>query len=100
MQIFRQIFLAAALMCSWAAWAAPVDINSADAKTLESLNGIGPSKAEAIVEYRKTNGPFKNVDELSKVKGIGQKLVDKNRENLAIGKASATAPAAKKTAQN
>jgi competence protein ComEA len=101
MSFFSKIFLVAALALSSAAWAAPVDINSADAKTLETLTGVGASKAAAIVEYRKTNGPFKSVDDLAKVKGIGEKLVEKNRENLTVGKAAAPAPATKaKTAQN
>ena len=65
--------------------AAQVDLNSADAKTLaESLSGIGLVKAEAIVAYRKTNGPFKTVDELLNVKGIGAKTLDANRGTIVI----------------
>ncbi|MEO5558306.1 MAG: helix-hairpin-helix domain-containing protein [Dokdonella sp.] len=65
--------------------AAQVDINSADAKTLaETLNGIGLVKAEAIVAYRSTNGPFKTVDELAKVKGIGEKTIAANRDAIVI----------------
>jgi competence protein ComEA len=66
-------------------FAAPVDINVADAKTLaKELRGVGPEKAEAIVQYRKTHGPFRTVDELSKVKGIGKKTVETNRANLVV----------------
>ena len=62
-----------------------VNINTADAKALQTyLKGIGAAKAKAIVEYRKTHGEFKSVDELRKVRGIGKKLVEKNRENLSI----------------
>lgn len=68
------------------AYAAPVDINTADAATLDrSLKGIGPRTAAAIVDYRSKNGPFKTVDDLAKVKGIGPALIDKNRANLTVG---------------
>jgi competence protein ComEA len=63
----------------------PVDINQASAQSLaESLDGVGMSKAEAIVAYRKTHGPFQHPDELVNVKGIGLSTVDKNRNNIVI----------------
>lgn len=66
--------------------AGQVDINSADAKTLaEGLNGVGMSKAEAIVSYRDEHGPFATADELAQVKGIGDKLVERNRDNIIVG---------------
>ncbi|WP_415397862.1 ComEA family DNA-binding protein [Sulfurimonas sp. CS5] len=58
-----------------------VDINTASKKELSSLNGIGSTKAEAIIVYRKANC-FKNVKELAKVKGIGKKTVEKNMSDL------------------
>ncbi|KAA9133176.1 helix-hairpin-helix domain-containing protein [Marinihelvus fidelis] len=61
----------------------PVNINTANAEELAtSLDGVGPSKAERIVEYRKANGDFKHADELVKVKGIGLSTVDKNRDYI------------------
>ncbi len=54
-----------------------VNINSADKDTLTLLPGIGPVTAEAIIAYRNTNGNFKNIDELTKVKGIGEKTLVK-----------------------
>lgn len=65
--------------------AAPVDINTADAKAISKvMKGVGIKKAEAIVAYREKNGEFKSIDELSKVKGIGKKTVTKNRSNIAV----------------
>jgi len=58
-----------------------VDINSADKKELLTLYGIGNSKADAIIEYREKEC-FKDISELSNVKGIGSKTVAKNSENL------------------
>ena len=75
-----------------------VNINTADAAALDRvLVGVGPSKAAAIVEYRKANGPFKSADELANVKGIGLKTVERNRDLIAVG-ASRAAPAAAKPA--
>ncbi len=65
------------------AWAA-ININQADAKALEALNGVGPAKAQAIVDYRKQNGPFKTADELVNVRGIGPTLLEKNRANISV----------------
>ncbi|GAB4294696.1 MAG: hypothetical protein Kow0096_11090 [Thiohalomonadaceae bacterium] len=67
--------------------AAPVDINTADAAALaQSIKGVGAKRAEAIVAYRKEHGPFKTVDDLAKVPGIGAKMVEANRQNLVVGK--------------
>lgn len=80
------------LLATWGittgALAAPVDINSADASTLaRELTGIGPDRAQAIVDYRKDHGPFRSVDELVKVKGVGKRIVEKNRANVLISSA-------------
>lgn len=81
----------AATLLAPMAIAGPVDVNSADAKTLaRELQGVGMAKAEAIVSYREKNGPFKSADDLAKVKGLGKKLIDQNKANLKFesGKAS------------
>lgn len=71
---------------STAGQAEPVDINTADAKTLAAkLNGVGPKSAEAIVAYRTKHGPFKRVEDLDNVKGIGKKTIEKNRANIVVG---------------
>lgn len=75
--------LVAAMLLAPTAIAGPVDVNSADAKTLaRELDGIGQAKAEAIVSYREKNGPFKSAEDLAKVKGLGKKLIEQNRSNL------------------
>ncbi|WP_166224507.1 ComEA family DNA-binding protein [Pseudomonas atagonensis] len=70
---------------SAASQSAKVDLNDADATTLQKeLSGIGEAKAKAIVAYRETNGPFASVDELLEVKGIGKAILDRNREKLEV----------------
>lgn len=63
---------------------ATVNINRASEGEPVSLNGIGSSKAQAIILYREMFGDFKTVDELAKVKGIGAKTVEKNRGRLRV----------------
>ena len=63
---------------------ATVNINRASEGELVSLNGIGSSKAQAIILYREMFGDFKSVDELEKVKGIGEKTIEKNRGRLRV----------------
>ncbi len=86
-----------ALLPVGAALAGPVNLNSADATTLaKELDGIGPAKAQAIVEYRQKNGPFRSPEDLLKVDGIGEKVLEQNRANLRLnGAGPAPAPAAK-----
>jgi competence protein ComEA len=62
----------------------PININSASAEELASLPGIGDSKAKAIVEYRAAE-PFKTVEDLKKVKGIGDKMFESLRDEITVG---------------
>ncbi len=71
MKILTMILLGVTLMFG------AVDINTADKKELITLSGIGAKKADAILEYRKVKC-FENIKELAKVKGIGNKTVEKN----------------------
>ncbi|MCC4619026.1 helix-hairpin-helix domain-containing protein [Xanthomonas cassavae CFBP 4642] len=74
-----------------------VDINTASAEELDKvLTNVGRSKAEAIVEHRQANGPFKSAEELALVKGIGLKTVERNRDLIEVG---ATMAPAKKAAR-
>jgi len=73
-----------ACMPFWAL-AGPVNINTADAETISAeLDGVGLTKAKAIVEYRQKHGPFKSPDDLSLVKGIGERTVDLNRADIKV----------------
>lgn len=89
MKTVSAVLLAGVLaVASLGAWADRININEADAALLASLNGIGQAKAEAIIEYRKTNGPFRSVEDLAKVKGIGPAMIEKIREQLTVGEAA------------
>ncbi len=63
----------------------PIDINTADATTLQGLPGIGTIKAAAIIAHREANGPFASVDDLKNVKGIGEKTLERLKEQIAFG---------------
>jgi len=93
--MMRILFLLWALLLAPLAFAG-VDINSASASELESLPGIGPSKAAAIVEYRTANGPFNSVDQLDDVPGIGPATIENLRSMATVGPGApaAAAPAA------
>lgn len=67
------------------AWGGPVNLNTADAETLaRELKGVGPAKAEAIVAWREANGPFSSPDEIVLVRGIGERVLEDNREFLEV----------------
>ena len=83
----------AAFVYIGAAFAA-VNVNTASQAELEALNGIGPAKARAILDYRQKNGPFKSVDDLKKVTGIGDKTLESIRKDVSLSGAT-TLPAAK-----
>lgn len=84
----KQTFLAALFtallsLSAAAVFAEPVNINTADAKTMaKNLDGVGEKRAQAIVEYRKANGKFTSLKDLQKVKGIGESVSSKNEKNI------------------
>jgi competence protein ComEA len=61
-----------------------VNVNAATAEELSLLPGVGPAKAQAIIAYRKEHGGFKKVEDLSEVKGIGQKALERMRPHVAL----------------
>ena len=79
--------LVLALLVAGPAFAAEqVDINKADAATLDRvLVNIGEAKAEAIVAHRKEHGPFRSAEQLAEVRGIGLKTVESNRDRILLG---------------
>ena len=96
--MFKKILFALIAAFSLSFAVAAVNINTATAAELQTLKGIGAKKAADIVAYREQNGPFKTVEDLVKVKGIGPATVEKNRAELTV---SANPPAAaQKTAKS
>jgi competence protein ComEA len=66
--------------------AKPVNINTATSEELQQVPGIGPATAQKIQQMRKSYGPFKSVDDLLAIRGLGQKRLDKMRKYLTVGK--------------
>lgn len=86
MKRFKLLVGTALLLASAVLSAGQVNINTATAEQIATeLKGVGNSKAQAIVAYRTQNGAFNSVDDLAMVKGIGEKTVAANRENILIG---------------
>lgn len=80
--LIASIFL---LVFSLPSVAKPIDINHVNADILAKvIQGVGPSRAIAIVEYRTNHGPFKSIDDLTNVKGIGEKTLEANRHLLTV----------------
>lgn len=69
-----------------AAQGGKIDINKASAEELTQLQKVGPTTAERIVAYRTANGPFKSPDDLLNVKGVGEKILELNKDRITVGK--------------
>ena len=95
----KLLFAVVTLLASIGMAFAAVNINTATQQELETLQGVGPVKAKAIIDYRKANGDFKTVDDLAKVKGIGDKTVAKLKSQLAVSGATVVEAAPAKPAK-
>lgn len=90
MKLLHTLFLTAILLFSSAAFSASaasgkLNINTASAEQIaDGMNGIGDSKARAIVQYREKNGKFRRLEDLEKVDGIGAKTIEKNRTRISL----------------
>lgn len=90
MKLLHTLFFTLFLLISSSAMSAQapaekININTANAEQIStSMTGIGESKAKAIVEYRKTHGNFKSIQELENVDGIGLKTVEKNKDKISL----------------
>jgi competence protein ComEA len=80
----KLLLLLAAFLLSVGTALAAINVNTANQKELESIKGIGPVKAKAILDYRAKNGPFKSIDDLDKVKGIGKKTIAEIRPQITL----------------
>lgn len=85
MRALRVIILVCALaLMPVLAFGAKVNINTAGVQALQQLDGIGPSKAQAIIDYREHNGGFQTPEDLTKVRGIGEHTLDANRDRITL----------------
>lgn len=85
MRILSKLLPVGAVIFPLVALAGPVNVNTADAETIsEELRGVGLTKAQAIVEYRETHGPFQSPDDLTLVSGIGERTVEINRGDILV----------------
>ena len=90
MKLFHSLLLTTILLFSSSAifaqnLAEKININTANAEQIASaMSGIGKSKAQAIVEYRASHGEFKSINSLENVDGIGEKTIEKNKDNITL----------------
>lgn len=94
----RIVLLLAALLAYAGVALAAVNINTATKEQLETLDGVGPVKAQAIVDYRKRNGRFKTLEDLKRVEGFGDATFEKVRRSISLSGPTTTGarPAAPK----
>jgi len=90
----KKVLVVMFLLCFVAAMTTPImaagndkiNINTASPDELTQLHKVGPKTADRIVSYRNANGPFKTVDDLKNVKGIGDKILELNKGRISVGK--------------
>ena len=90
----KKVLVLMLMVCFMAVMTAPavaagsdtININTASVDELTQLQKVGPKTAENIVAYRDANGPFKTVDDLKNVKGVGDKILELNKDRISVGK--------------
>ena len=86
MDIFRKTLLAALIFVPSLLLAGEmININTAGKESLMSIKGIGEKRADAIISWREKHGPFKSVDDLEGINGIGKSIIEDNRKSLTVG---------------
>lgn len=87
MKGLRTILATTCLLFAGALAAAPpVNINTAGPEVLaEAIDGVGIKRAEQIIRFREENGPFRSVDDLRNVQGIGERILEQSRSRLSVG---------------
>ncbi|MGB4498129.1 MAG: ComEA family DNA-binding protein [Methylococcaceae bacterium] len=89
----KKLLFALTFLFATNTFAAPVNINTADAAVIaNALSGFGPKKAQAIVDYRIKNGEFKTLDDLNKVPGIGDKTIEKVKADILFSDSTSVPP--------
>lgn len=89
----KKLLLVIAMLFAFVSVAfAAVNLNTATKDELDGVKGIGPTKAQAIIDYRQKNGNFKSIDDLKNVKGFGEKSVAKIRSELTVSGGSSEKP--------
>jgi competence protein ComEA len=90
----KKVLVIMLMVCFMAVMSAPavatgsdtININTASVDELTQLQKVGPKTAENIVAYRDVNGPFKTLDDLKNVKGVGDKILELNKDRMTVGK--------------
>ena len=86
MDIFRKTLLATLVLVPSLLLAGEmININTAGKESLMSIKGIGEKRADAIISWREKHGPFKSVDDLEGINGIGKSIIEDNRKSLTVG---------------
>ncbi|MFQ5737451.1 MAG: helix-hairpin-helix domain-containing protein [Acidobacteriota bacterium] len=73
-----------------------VNLNTATAAQLQDLQGVGPALSQRIIDFRKKNGPFKRIEDLMNVRGVGEKKFLSLKDRITVGKAPAARPASRR----